>query len=367
MKTILLSFFFLICSIGLMGQEVAGFQAPVDSAFFSTQLDYEKNIRIWVPETYFEGWDRSYPLIIIFDAQNDINLEYMVQTVSYLSRLSQIPECVVVGVEAAPQGGRYRETQLKVNKANVLGEEHDAFIFEELIPYMKANYPVADQTILMGHSRFGFYTSYLLTRHLKDVLGVISMSPFFDHGKLNLMDDLLEGLEEVSLERHLYYVIGGGNPITDTEDQLAMADRLEAKRLPRKFKWKALYYPEADHITVPGLTAGQGLYFIYEEWCKQQLAFFHSAPTDMIALYDEKQAAVKKAYGVSMPWDLGVLNGAGWRLFNEKNYEAAIQCWEILGREYPHYAEAFYFQAYGLKEMGKTEKVEELIQKAREA
>ena len=87
----------------------------------------------------------------------------------------------------------------------------------------------------------------------------------------------------------------------------------------------------------------------------------------MIALYDEKQAAVKEAYGMSMPWDLGVLNGAGWRLFNQKDYQAAIQCWELLGREYPHYAEAFYFQAYGLKEMGKAEGVKELIQKAREA
>jgi enterochelin esterase-like enzyme len=90
-----------------------------------------------VPTTYVNESGTTRPLIVVFDMQNSINYNYIVNTIDYLSGFGQTPECIVVGVEAAERSGRYYETQLKENDVNALGAEislaENKYLLEEEI------------------------------------------------------------------------------------------------------------------------------------------------------------------------------------------------------------------------------------------
>jgi tetratricopeptide (TPR) repeat protein len=358
----------IICSSAtLCAQQYETMQIALDSNIYSEALGYDKHIQLLVPDTYGRRNKNTYPLIVVFDMQNSINYQYIVGTIDYLSGFGQIPECLVAGIEAAERPGRYRETQLTENSEDALGKENEEFIFEELIPFLQNKYSANDQIILFGHSRFGYFTTHLLTQRPKDLLGVISVSPFYFQKNTDHVERLVKMLEEVELKHNLYYVPSVGDTITDTYDFYKMKSALLNIRIPEKFKFYPLTNDVADHIVTPGLTVGQAFYRIFREWNVRQMLFHRTSRVDIQVLHEELEQEVATIYGASIPLSLGVYNGTGWRFYNDGQFAPAIENWELMMKYYPSFSYGWVFIADALTNLGRSNELESFLNKAAES
>lgn len=314
----------------------------------SRALGYKKIIEVTVPKEYVQNSTTTFPLIIIFDKQNSRSYNYIIHTIDYLTSTEQMPASIVVGVVSAPEK-RLDETILKTSNPNGNGEANEDFIFNELMPLAKSQYHAGGFNVLIGHSRYGYFTSYLLTKHAQQLNAVISISGFYKQKNVNLLDSLAQTAKTVS-QKHLYYSYGWGLDCPGSYDSLQNTIKSFDKANPL-FHSKGYYFPQASHYTVPGLMAGQALYDVFEYWSKNSNAYLTNINTNDADTLMASQKNILNHYGYALPLSLGTLNGRGWHHFGLGNFEAAIKAWQILLQQYPEFSEAYLYIIDAQKEL----------------
>ena len=259
-----------------------------------------------------------------------------------------MPAAVVVGVASSEQY-RYGETQLEKSDSSAFGTKNEQFIFEELLPMLRKQYQALDFTLLIGHSRYGYFCSYLLSKRYEEIQAVIALSPVFSQTNSNLLPDLRGIYEQFSRKRHLYYRFGIGS---DYPEEFAKVQKL-LQKIPAKKKekidFKGMLFPEADHNATPGISIASALYEIFAYWSSQQNIFSRKEQphTGLAAL----QQNIAAHYGAPLKFSIGTLNGKGWQFFNEQKYAQAIAAWEQCVEAYPLFAEAYLYIIYAQKEL----------------
>jgi len=360
----LISISTLLSTITLSAQPYESLHVALDTTIHSEALGYDKHIQLVMPDTYVPGSKSAYPLIVVFDMQNSINYKYIVGTIDYLSAFGQVPECIIVGIDAADRVGRYKETQLIENDDSALGEKNEGFIFDELIPYVQSKYAASDQIILFGHSRFGYYTTHLLTRRPHDLLGVISVSPFYFQKNTDHVKRLVDMLTEIELKHDLYYIPSVGDTLLDTDDFYTMESAIKALAVPEKFKFYPIMHDAADHIVTPGLTTSEAFYTIFREWSVMEMQFHRTKREDLRLLHTELQEDISVSYGAPIHFSLGIYNGTGWRFYNDGQFAAAIESWELMMEYYPSFSYGWVFIADALGELGRVDEIKPFLLRA---
>lgn len=317
------------------------YQASLDTVVNSKILNEKKKITVILPKSFTPSKATKYPLVIVFDRQNKKIFRQIYESINYLVSFSEMPECVIVGV-TTDDNKRVFETLLSTSNKNGYGEKNDAFIFDELIPFVKKYYNVNDCNILIGHSRYGYFTSYLLSKHLTNLTAVISLSPFFLEPNVNLVDSLKNKILKAPLQHPLYYRIITGDSTTETNQLSVMKNFLDNATLPQYFNWKDLAFPKANHMAVPGLGAMPSLLDIFDYWSTESKKVL--SENKIAFTQNEYEAFLQKMkthYGDKIGLGLNELNGIGYKYYNEKNYAAARKAWNILMDEYPNFSYAF--------------------------
>ena len=208
------------------------------------------------------------------------------------------------------------------------------------MPFLKSNYKTNGFNTLIGHSRYGFFTTYLMTKRPNEINAVISLSPYFDRKNLNLVDSVKNNLINKKLPQQLYYrfCVGNDHP----EDFKAMQNMLQSennnKNFNKKFNIKGSNFPQAKHTATPGIMVGQALYEIFEFWSEQQNKYGNKQKKTLES-FESLNLNVKQHYGTSLSFGMGVMNSEGWYFFGEKKYEKAIEIWKLTLEMYPNFSE----------------------------
>lgn len=318
-------------------QEYERYKKLTDTTITSTYLGFDKNITITVPFEWQEDTNRDFPLVIVFDRQNRRSHNYILNTIDYLTSNDQMPSSIIIGIES---DGNYRtlETLHSASNEKGLALENEKFIFEELIPLAEKKYKASSFRLLIGHSRYGYFTTSLFCSRTNDINGIISISPFFEQKNVNLIDSIIK-LEKQVFNSRKYYRFGIGNDYPD--DFKKMDSTL--KELKNNFiDSKGFYFKEADHNATPGLTIATSLYQIFEEWSKIQFRYISNEQKD-VSIIPSLRKEIKANYGSQLEFSLGILNGKGWFFYNEEEYEKAIESWEILLSTYPNFTEGYLY------------------------
>lgn len=329
---------FTLMTSSLFAQNYERYKKLNDTIVSSTNLGFEKKISIIVPIEWQKGIKNDFPLIIVFDKQNKRSNNYILNTIDYLTSNEQMPSSIIVSVESEQ---RYRniETQYKISDPNGLALENEKFIFEELIPLAEREYKASSFRILIGHSRYGYFTTSLFNSRINDLNGIVSMSPFFIQKNIDLTDSISE-LNRLSYHYKKYYRFGIGN---DYPVDFIKMDSIITKNIHNPFlDIKGYRFKEADHNVTPGLLINTALYEIFEDWSAIQSKYISNKQIDL----DIKPSLDKEIlsnYGVKLNFSIGILNGKGWYFYNEKQYNKAIQAWKILIDSYPNFSETYLY------------------------
>lgn len=327
---------FTLLNTFLFSQNYERYRKLKDTTISSKYLGFAKKISITVPIEWQSDVNNTFPLIVVFDKQNQRSHNYIINTIDYLTSNEQIPSSVIISVESE-QRYRYIETQQKISDANGRALENEKFIFNELIPLAEKDYKASKYRVLIGHSRYGYFTTSLFSSRINDLNAVISMSPFFFQQNTDLTNSISK-LNGLSFRAKKYYRFGIGN---DYPEDFAKMDSVITKKINNPFlNMKGYRFKEADHNATPGLLINTALYEIFEDWSAIQSKYISNQQKD-VGIKSSLDKEIVSNYGVKLNFSIGVLNGKGWYFYNEKQYEKAIQAWRILINSYPNFSQGY--------------------------
>jgi predicted alpha/beta superfamily hydrolase len=343
MNALLVTALVLVLSVpALRGQDYERYRVLFSNdTFHSTHLNYHRNISVTVPLEFDSTTEARFPLIIVFDSQNARSHGFILRAIDYLTSNEQMPSSVVISVESTMET-RYKETQLRVSDPAGLGESNSRFIIDELIPYARKRLSAGGHVTLIGHSRYGYFTTYMLMSHPEEISAVVALSPFFQQKNVNLVDSVPGFLRRIPSERQTYYRMAVGNDYPD--DFKMMEKTFSATTMETRLDWAGELFPQADHNVVPGIAITTALYSIYEEWSRIQGVYMKDT-TGGTSILHSLRGMVIDHYGEDIPFSLGVLNGKGWQYFNDGRYMDAITAWQAMTAAYPSFAEGHLYMA----------------------
>lgn len=331
------------------GQTYERYKHLADTTLRSTNLEYHKKLSITVPREYQKDIDFKFPLIIVFDLHLERMQGYTLHTIDYLTSTLSMPPSIIISVASGEGINRRNETNLTISDVQALGAQNEQFIFDELIPFAQEQLNTSRFRLLIGHSRYGYFTTHLLSERLTDLNAVISMSPFFVQKNVNLVDSLAARLQTTNLPHHVYYRFAIGNDYPD--DFALMESAMSKGQLQHtQFNIKGVLFKEAYHNSTPGLIIAESLYDIFEYWAKNQNEYF-TYGKDNISILPQLQDSIYDHYGEYLPFSMTALNGKGWEFFGEKKYAKAIDIWKVLLEQYPNLAEFYLYIASAQKEL----------------
>ncbi len=234
--------FLLLLLIGLVttslyGQNYERYKKLIDTTLTSKHLGFSKNITITVPIEWQNDVAHDFPLIIVFDRQNPRSHNYILNTIDYLTSNEQMPSSILVSVES-DEDHRVYETLHNVQSKKGLANENEQFLFDELIPLLENQYKASSFRVLIGHSRYGFFTTSLLSHRINDLNAVVAISPFFIEDNVNLIDSISKiNRKLISNQKFFRFAIGGDYPNSyykmDSLIKLHPNPKFDAKGLQR--------------------------------------------------------------------------------------------------------------------------------------
>ena len=321
----------------LFGQEYNVYKPKIDTAFVSSYLGYEKKIAVILPDDWQGNNQKKYPLIIIFDKQNQRSHNQIIHTIDYLTAAEQMPRSIIISIES---DNSKRIDEAKSFKSSLSGKAHlnEKYLFNEIIKLAETKFKASQFRVLIGHSWYGHFTTTMFTKNINNLTAVIALDPFFNQKNVSLIDSI-SALDKLTMPHTKYYryAIGKDYP----EDYKAI-EQVQNDITNTKININGTYFPNAFHNAIPGLGIGKALYDIFEYWSIQQYTFFN-ASNKQADLFTELKNNMINHYGHNLHFSIGVLNGKGWGFYNDKDYQKAIDVWNELISQYPSFSEAYLY------------------------
>ena len=336
MQKKILILLFLFCANQIFSQAYESYKKLADTTISSLNLGYNKDISVIVPKDWQQNIEKTYPLTIIFDRQNTRSHQFIINTIDYLTISDQMPATIIVSVDSE-QMKRTKETLHKKTNPIGMAEENELFIFNELIPFIEKNYKASKFRLLIGHSRYGYLTTYLFEKRLNQLNAVIALSPFFTTQQNMNLSDSISAVNSYTGKHIKYYRYGIGNDFPEEFEVMEQSLKLIDNK---GINAKGILLPAAYHNATPGLLIPTALYNVFEYWSKQLNLFFDISNKNMNQL-EIASKNIENHYGQKLRASIGILNGKGWEFYNDKQYEKAIAIWEILLTEYPNFSQGY--------------------------
>jgi hypothetical protein len=243
--------------------------------------DQSYEIRIWLPPSYVESPDRTYPALYVLDG--DYCFGMAVDIVRYLIRGEYIPELIVAAVgygsdRPPEEGGRnMRSFDLAPIEIGLSAKPRGAifrlFLRDQLIPFVESNYRVESELrTLYGFSLGGLFGLYDMMQSPRMFGRYVIVSPPLNPSTAEILA-LAERFVtfEVSRPASVYLCGGELDPILPWFPRLTAI--LEKASLHGfHFEWEV--FPRGVHMTAPaealakGLRATLGKKSIYEAMFK---------------------------------------------------------------------------------------------------
>ncbi len=228
--------------------------------FRSKIMGNKRNIRVYLPPSYFVQLDKYYPVLYVHDGQNifDALESYsgqswnLHQTAENLIKRKMIEEIIIVAVdnmglerlsEYAHQDGIFQGEKVEGRAL-----EYESFFIKELMPFIEKKYRIkigSENTALMGSSMGGLVTFNMGLRK-PDIFGKLGViSPSLWWGENNAAAKL-KFYDYKGLKSQIWLDTGDaeGRFMSFSEDVIA-----ELKNIQNKYELDLVYYqaPNAVH------------------------------------------------------------------------------------------------------------------------
>jgi len=338
----------------------------IDSVY-SDILKESREFYVQLPESFDASSKRKYPVLYLLDGASLMDAATTVYNYYWGGFM---PEMVIIGISNRENRTRDLTTSeiayqrgVEFTQENGGAEIFTAFIKEELIPHIEANYPVTGYRTLIGHSYAGLFTVNTLVRHSDLFANYLAIDPSLDWDEQKLQKQAIEAFGNRSFSgKSLFISLGGqlhmqnyeiniDNVMQDTSEYSLFArSNIEFSRAAEanaqnglNFEWK--YYQRDLHGTVPLPSILDGLIFLFDWFQMEHTDKFNSPDTpveELIQIIRAREKKLSAHFGYFVPpYDEELMNMLGYMNLEMGLTEKSLTFF-LLGIEYfPLSANAF--------------------------
>ncbi|TDF42281.1 hypothetical protein EYS14_05485 [Alteromonadaceae bacterium M269] len=317
MRNLVLSLLFLGCfsNLSVQANESHDVFIPSSNQSFShvfrhnidsKALKSERVIDVALPASYTEtGADIKYPVIIVLDG------ELLFHSVSGIVQLqamnSQMPEAIVVSIPNEPDARRDITPKPLNKKGEPLwfGGQQDkylSFIKDELFPFLKAQYRVADFNILIGLSptaNFALHSFWKQPDLFSAYIAINGANFKADgYGDQDVFQKILASVEENKANKRYLYISMTQGGVTRNPHILDTYRKLEKELTPfgeNRVSFKSDIIDKTSYAaTLPAIMSGLEFVFPSDDWDPSYRDFVVAKPnqtlTNIKNYFDELSA-----------------------------------------------------------------------------
>jgi predicted alpha/beta superfamily hydrolase len=354
-------FFCVLIACFLIGASSTTAEAQVEGedvviaksvTFTSKVLNREMNVLIYLPDGYNESLSK-YP--VLYDTNTFFCFTYDCGTVELLTRSSDMPGMIVVGVPALENG--YVPAPYEDRRENPTTADLSLKFFkEELIPFVEKNYRTNDFRVLYGHSVGGLFTMYALFNYPDLFAAYIAGSPWFQTNDQYWLKNIEKMAKVRDLADKFLFMTVGKKEAQLTIDTFTELEKWMDSQSFDGLTWKSAWV-EGDHGSMVGRNIYDGLTYIFSGW-KIPNTVFRNADVDEIENYVKTNTAKWAKYGFEKSTIIPEprMNSLGYALIRMKELDKAIRIFEYMVKLYPKSFNAHDSLAEGYLTMGDKEK-----------
>ncbi len=321
----------------------------------SSILNEERTYAISLPSSYEDDHfyiEKEYPILILLDGERLFPLvSNMVQTMSS-GGVEQIPEMIVVGVHNTNRNRDFLPDFLAADTLQV-GDYQDesdlflAFLEQELLPSIKANYRTLDCHILAGHS-FGGLVAVNAFLQKRNFAAYLAIDPSLWWQSEGINRRYLSLYEHDSIKGQLY-ISQSNNPFNPgiEGNRLGIAIQNFKKEILKnpssELRIHFDFFEKEDHFSIPLISVYEGLQFLFEGY-KFPLDQLKSTTIEEVKVH---YANLGSRFGGSLQPPGKLLNQVGLFLLNSENeVDKAVELLEFNALHYPN--TAYPFRSLGM-------------------
>ena len=324
--------------------------------FPSSVLEEDVIYFVKLPANY-EKISTRYPVLYVLNAQMISTVAAAVATIDRLS-FEIIPEMILVGISNTGRAGRY----MPIGPDGKPGGADDflRFLAEEFLPFVDKTYRTVDFRILMGQSNTGLFAIYAYLDSPEAFDGCIAASPSLGWCLDFIGEQARSSFGKTRSKRSFLYMNYGGKDYKDLviEPAAAFAEMLE-DQAPEDFHWSLDYLAKDGHVPITSLN--NGLIAIFPDFfCDDDMR------NKGLSAVDAHYQALSRDYGFSIGAPEEVLFNMSYDEKRKKNYEEAIERFQILLQRYPFSVRGYFFLGDTYREKGDKVQAEQSYLKALE-
>lgn len=298
MKKLCAKIFFILFSVVIFAQNEH--LETFKSVELSGELNSERTIKIYVPESYKIDSTRVYPLAVVLDA------EYLFDVYVANSKLfalkDKAPEQIVVGIYQNQKNER--KIDCEVNMNSMLTESSSKFykfIKNELINYIENNYRISPFKTIVGNTITANFSNYFLIEDEPVFNAYININPSYSRDIAELFRGKVPGLDS-----NTYYYLSSGDYNSDSKSKSIETLYYVLKNFENEnFKFK---YDKFDHSTKTssiGQSISGALAHIFDMYSSISKEEFDNqvaelSPAEAIEYLEKKYVEIQYLFGANL-------------------------------------------------------------------
>jgi predicted alpha/beta superfamily hydrolase len=379
MKRIFFLSFFFLTIFSAAGQSQSKFNLGFADNVRSDILKEQRQLLIYTPyqgKKTRAGTKEVYPVLYVLDGET--NFRSVAITVERLADMGLCPPMIVVGIPNTDRSRDLTPTSVANNTDGVKnsggGERFLSFIEKELIPHIDSNYLTAPYKLLMGHSLGGLMVIQNMVHHKELFNGYIAIEPSIwwdNHKVLNEAVTVIE--KENYAHKTLFLALAnhgerGMDTITVQTDTSALTELTrynlqlihQINRHPEnKLRFKAAYYGNDSHGTVPLIAAYDAMRFIFDYYVFPRYSDYQITNPNLAAVITAHYHKITEELGYRVLPDVSLVNNLGYYALRSKQYKVAGELFALNVGNYPD--DANLQDSYGDYYLAKGDKKNAMI------
>jgi predicted alpha/beta superfamily hydrolase len=293
----------------------------------SKVLEETRDVWVVLPAGYENGQER-YPVLI--QLGDLTHVRYSAPIVDLLARNDHIPAMIVVACpEPTPQHHYRDSTPTVVDYLPASGGANRflAFLRDELVPYLEANFRTQPYRVLCGHGLSGLFAVHAVLESPGTFGGVIADGASLTYDGSVILKTAEAKLADPRVRGSLY--LGAGNE-AETVPGLQAFARLLERRVHSGLEWALEVERDEDQGTAAVPTFYKGLKWLFRAWrIPVEVA---AKGIDAVRAY---YAGLAEKFGYGIPVTERTLSGRSFQLIREQRFAEAAVLLEVNARAYP--------------------------------
>ena len=298
MKNLCAKLFFLLFSVYAFSQNVQ--TETFKSVELSGELNNERTIKIYLPESYKQDSTRVYPLALVLDAEYLFDI-YVANSKLFALK-DKAPEQIVVGIYQNQRNER--KTDCEVNANSMLTESSSKFykfIKNELLNYIEDSYRISPFRTIVGNTITANFTNYFMVENENLFNAYININPSYSTD----ISELFRG-KIPSIDSNTYYYLNTGDYNGEQKDKAIETVYYVLKNFENEnFKYKYDVFDGSTRISSIGQAISGSFSHIFNMYSSITKEEFDEhiaklSPPEAIEYLEKKYVEIQYSFGANL-------------------------------------------------------------------